>query len=541
MGNISNILNASRIAIQNTKFLTDNDSTIMRLNQQITEILKSTTGLLNTDEIQALTNNERLVASKRLEIGLKIMLRNTREVEKELSEKTQLRDRLLANINDLNIEKAWTDESIDRSKKYLEEVRDWLRAASIEQSQVMKRLNAAKEQEKKLNQTLSELNTQLESRKNEFDAKIKNKKAELEKIKEQIEFVTKSSPMKFSEKSELTIRKSDFMEFRENYDMAGDMKRLFQQIFEEYWTSPVDQGGMSSFDQSTCYAELLDVSLNTLSHNYSDAIKHNNPRLVLPNDGGGSLLPVIQHFGLLLSHADYHVRKYPREFLAFIRHAFVDFLVDDLLDQPIWKSMYENPSTSLNDILSLMFEADGIEAISMYKYLAFISLWSYKVNRESIYSTVGQLREKTQTRFNDIVAEAKLANFENNDVEVDSTDSIITNIDGLSGLNFESLLEKLFIAMGYLVNRTKKSGDQGADLILKKDGEKTVVQAKRYTNTVGNKAVQEVLASREYYSASNAIVVTSSAFTISARELANASRVQLWDRKQLEIYIRRFL
>lgn len=44
--------------------------------------------------------------------------------------------------------------------------------------------------------------------------------------------------------------------------------------------------------------------------------------------------------------------------------------------------------------------------------------------------------------------------------------------------------------MGYDVQNTPLSGDQGADLILEKFGEKTIVQAKRYQGNVTNRAVQ---------------------------------------------------
>jgi len=55
--------------------------------------------------------------------------------------------------------------------------------------------------------------------------------------------------------------------------------------------------------------------------------------------------------------------------------------------------------------------------------------------------------------------------------------------------------------MGYNVLKTPYSKDQGADLILERFEEMTVVQAKRYKGNVGNSAVQEVVASKAYYQA----------------------------------------
>jgi len=117
----------------------------------------------------------------------------------------------------------------------------------------------------------------------------------------------------------------------------------------------------------------------------------------------------------------------------------------------------------------------------------------------------------------------------------------IEDIDIMDGINFENFLGKLFHAMGYQQEVTKASGDQGADLILEKFGEKTVVQAKRYSGNVSNKAVQEVLAAKEFYKCHKSIVITNSYFTKSAKELACSSSVELWDRdiliKTLNEYI----
>jgi HJR/Mrr/RecB family endonuclease len=56
------------------------------------------------------------------------------------------------------------------------------------------------------------------------------------------------------------------------------------------------------------------------------------------------------------------------------------------------------------------------------------------------------------------------------------------------------------------------------------------VQAKRYTARVGNGAIQELLGGMAYYNCSRGIVVTTSDFTRSAKELAaKVTGVELWD------------
>jgi hypothetical protein len=73
------------------------------------------------------------------------------------------------------------------------------------------------------------------------------------------------------------------------------------------------------------------------------------------------------------------------------------------------------------------------------------------------------------------------------------------DLDSLSGPEFEVHIARLLISAGYDVVGTPKTGDQGADLIAKKDGKKIIVQAKRYQGPVGNKAVQEVISAVSFY------------------------------------------
>lgn len=109
----------------------------------------------------------------------------------------------------------------------------------------------------------------------------------------------------------------------------------------------------------------------------------------------------------------------------------------------------------------------------------------------------------------------------------------IAEIDTMTGREFEQYLEMLFRKLGYQVQLTRYIGDYGADLIVCKDGVKTVVQAKRYKKAVGIKAVQEAVAAKGMYGCTAAMVVTNSTYTEPAEELARANRVRLWSREDL--------
>jgi HJR/Mrr/RecB family endonuclease len=147
------------------------------------------------------------------------------------------------------------------------------------------------------------------------------------------------------------------------------------------------------------------------------------------------------------------------------------------------------------------------------------------------YNYSGQINEDIKRIQSDI----ELTKFEDSLLSDSSGDTLVSidEIDKISGYEFESLLKKLFEKKGYLVTHTSLSKDQGADLILEKFGERIVVQAKNWTNNVGNSAIQEVVASIKHYDANKSIVISSSGFTSSAIDLARSNFVELWDRPKL--------
>jgi restriction system protein len=119
-----------------------------------------------------------------------------------------------------------------------------------------------------------------------------------------------------------------------------------------------------------------------------------------------------------------------------------------------------------------------------------------------------------------------------------NTQLSLYEVDNLNGYDFEDYIGKLYRNLGYSVEQTSLSGDQGADLIVSRDGERIAVQTKRYSNKVSNKAVQEVVASKALYKCTSCMVVTNNYFTNSAIELARANNVELIDRDDLKRLIK---
>ncbi|MCY7883097.1 restriction endonuclease [Bacillus subtilis] len=115
----------------------------------------------------------------------------------------------------------------------------------------------------------------------------------------------------------------------------------------------------------------------------------------------------------------------------------------------------------------------------------------------------------------------------------------INDIDNMDGYQFERYLALLFEANGYHVKVTPERGDFGADLILKFEGKKVVVQAKRHKAKVGIKAIQEIVAAKLHYKADEAWVLTNSFYTKPATELALSNSVSLMDRNDLMKFIQK--
>lgn len=120
----------------------------------------------------------------------------------------------------------------------------------------------------------------------------------------------------------------------------------------------------------------------------------------------------------------------------------------------------------------------------------------------------------------------KLRKYENND----SIRYTIAQIDMMDSIQFEKFIADFFDSLGYQAKATKPSGDQGVDIIAQKGNKIIAIQAKHYSQAVGNHAIMEVVGGAKFYNASICYVITNNYFTKSAKVLAAANNVILWDR-----------
>jgi restriction system protein len=126
--------------------------------------------------------------------------------------------------------------------------------------------------------------------------------------------------------------------------------------------------------------------------------------------------------------------------------------------------------------------------------------------------------------------------YESSIKEIDEEQTTIDyNLD--DPILFEKSIANNFTHFGWETKETKRTGDQGADVIAQKDDYRIIVQCKLYSTPVGNKAIQEVFSAMKFYKGDEAIVITNASFTKSAQQLADSTDVILMHYSDLSDYL----
>ena len=233
------------------------------------------------------------------------------------------------------------------------------------------------------------------------------------------------------------------------------------------------------------------------------------------------------------SDEDFHKLKELLEFEGYkIHDSSLKSLIteyDKKLKYKIFeKKLLHNLPENLDQFILNFVEIYGVNYLNeIENFKTLIQTYGHDISEKKLISKI-----------NEKIKEKKLMNFKRDLLNNEGLS--ISDIDKFTGFEFEIFAKILFEKMGYDTYKTKQSGDQGADLILNKFGEVTVVQAKRHNNKITNKAIQEVTASISYYNAHKGIVITNNEFTISAIELANSNNIKLIPRLNLNELIHNY-
>jgi restriction system protein len=105
---------------------------------------------------------------------------------------------------------------------------------------------------------------------------------------------------------------------------------------------------------------------------------------------------------------------------------------------------------------------------------------------------------------------------------------------------FETLIAKLFTTNGYAVDLTGGSADHGVDIVVWNDeGEKWIVQCKRYSGSVGEPVVRDLYGTMLHEEAQGAYLMTTGTLTDKAQEWAQGKPIMLYDGEALVELVRR--
>ena len=169
------------------------------------------------------------------------------------------------------------------------------------------------------------------------------------------------------------------------------------------------------------------------------------------------------------------------------------------------------------------------------------------MEEKSIIGPKGNPREVLINSLEDILFDVNIDYFSltyglQKEETIDEEKDLLYKIDNeMNGYEFESLTKEILLKNNfYDVTVTKASCDFGVDVIAYKDSVKYAIQCKKYSSTVGIKAVQEIIASRAMNNCHVAVVLTNNYFTEAAKELALKNNCLLWDRDVLVKMINKY-
>lgn len=115
----------------------------------------------------------------------------------------------------------------------------------------------------------------------------------------------------------------------------------------------------------------------------------------------------------------------------------------------------------------------------------------------------------------------------------------ITDIDRLNPNLFEATIAALYNKQGFEVYLTPYSNDKGVDVVVLKNGENYLIQAKQTKSLVGNEAIQEICTAKKYYEDKfkeqfKLLTITNNDYSSSAVILAKSNDIKLFNRGHLE-------
>ena len=160
----------------------------------------------------------------------------------------------------------------------------------------------------------------------------------------------------------------------------------------------------------------------------------------------------------------------------------------------------------------------------------------YRMARSALASKIALFRE-AQTHYHNVLYEdekkRREAERSRQEIERARRRKQIEHWKSLSGLDFERELGTLYKHLGYDVEPTPRTGDQGVDLFLRKGKETTIVQCRSHVQPVGPAVVRELYGALVASGSTKAILACPSGFTKGVHEFVREKPIALVSASQL--------
>jgi restriction system protein len=110
----------------------------------------------------------------------------------------------------------------------------------------------------------------------------------------------------------------------------------------------------------------------------------------------------------------------------------------------------------------------------------------------------------------------------------------LDELKAMTPVEFEEWVGARFQDLGYKVKTTALVGDHGVDLVARRDGEKVVIQCKRYRDrAVGEPTLRDLYGTMQHEGADRAYLVTTSSLTAAAISWSGGKAIEIWDGRYL--------
>lgn len=192
---------------------------------------------------------------------------------------------------------------------------------------------------------------------------------------------------------------------------------------------------------------------------------------------------------------------------------------------------------SLGGDARILYDLDDIDKhIDKLKYLRDIGQLDRQY--EFIDATKYTIQDKIKAEQEEVERQQKPLRKKQKEQYRQDIDNIVgTDINSLSGVEFEKVCQQLVENMGFETETTKASGDNGIDLIAYNHqpllSGKYIIQCKRYSGSVGEPIIRDLYGVVMSERANKGILMTTGYFTRSAISFAEGKPIELIGDKKL--------